>query len=297
MEYFFEESNMVRIFKLLRVKNYIKNLLVLLPIVFSKNLFNFSVLPSVIFGFVSFCALSSAVYIFNDLCDYKKDKLHPQKCKRPIASGEISKKTAVIVLIVQLAISFTLNFFACETNLLPWLLVLGYLFLNVLYSLKLKHIPLLDVVILVTGFIIRVFYGAKMIDVSVSNWLYLTVLAISFYMGLGKRRNEFKLSGDNGTRSVLCFYSYDFLDKNMYVCSALSIVFYSLWCVDSSTIASFGSNRLIYSIPLIILICITYSLSVEKSKSDDPVDVVFENKILILLVLIYGLFMVGLIYF
>lgn len=282
--------------KLLRVKNYIKNLLILLPLVFSKNLFNFSVLPSVFFCVVSFCALSSAVYIFNDLCDRKNDALHPQKCKRPIASGDVSVKKAIVVLCFLVVISFLANYFACGFSLVPWLLIFSYLILNVLYSVKLKHVPLLDIVILVSGFLIRVFYGAKIIDVSVSNWLYLTVLAVSFYMGLGKRRNEIKLSGDNDTRSVLSFYSYDFLDKNMYVCSALAIVFYSLWCVDASTIASFGSNKLIYTIPFIILICMSYSLSVEKSESDDPVDIVFENKFLLILILLYALTLVGLIY-
>ncbi len=288
---------MKKYIKLLRVKNYIKNVLILLPAVFSKRLFDLSVLPSVLWSVVSFCALSSAIYIFNDLCDCKRDKLHPKKCNRPIASGEVSRKSAIFIIILLLIICIVTNYFACGTNYLPWLLLSIYLVQNILYSVKLKQIPILDVVILVFGFLIRVFYGSEIIGTTVSNWLYLTILAISFYLGLGKRRNEIVVSESKASRSVLCFYSYDFLDKNMYVCSGLAIVFYSLWCVDATTIANFGSNNLIWTIPLIIFICLTYSHSVEKCNADDPVDVVFENKALLLLVFVYGLSVIGIIYF
>lgn len=288
---------MKKYFKLLRVKNYIKNILVLLPAIFSKKMLDFSVLPEILFGLASFCALSSAVYIFNDLCDCKRDKLHPVKCNRPIASGEIPRKSAILIMLIFLAISVILNYFACGGNVATWVILLVYFVLNVLYSLKLKQIPVVDIIILVAGFLIRIYYGSEIIDVSVSNWLYLTVLAISFYLGLGKRRNEIVVSGESDSRSVLSFYSYDFLDKNMYVCSGLAIVFYSLWCIDATTIASFGSNKMIWTIPLVILICITYSHSAEKCEVDDPIDIIFENKLILLFGLIYGVSVIGIIYF
>lgn len=288
---------MIKYFKLLRVKSYIKNILILLPAVFSKKLLDVSVLPEILFGIASFCALSSAVYIFNDLCDCERDKLHPGKCNRPIASGKISRKSAVLIMLVFLAISVALNYFACGSNIVSWIILLIYLVQNVLYSLKLKHIAVVDIIILVAGFLLRIYYGSEIIDVSVSNWLYLTVLALSFYLGLGKRRNEIVVSGEKESRSVLCFYSYEFLDKNMYVCSGLAIVFYSLWCVDAATIANLGSNKMIWTIPLVILICITYSLSAEKCEVDDPIDIIFENKFILLLGLIYGISVIGIIYF
>lgn len=288
---------MKKYFKLLRIKSYIKNVLILLPAIFSKKLLDASVLSKLIFGVVAFCALSSAVYIFNDLCDCKKDKLHPKKCNRPIANGEISHKLSIFIMVACLVVSVVFNYFSCGLAVVPWIIFLAYLVQNVLYSLKLKHIPILDIIILVAGFLMRVFYGSEIINVSVSNWLYLTVLAISFYLGLGKRRNEFVVSGEENSRSVLCFYNYDFLDKNMYVCSGLAIVFYSLWCVDATTIASFGSNKMIWTIPLVILICITYSLSAEKCEVDDPVDIIFDNKLILLLGLIYAVVVIGIVYF
>lgn len=287
---------MKKYINLLRIKNYTKNILILLPAVFGKKLFEVSVLPHLMWSVLSFCALSSAIYIFNDLCDYNNDKLHPKKRLRPIASDTVSRKTAILFIVVLLSVSFFTNLLACGTSLTPWLLILIYIIQNILYSLKLKHIPVVDVVVLVLGFLIRVYYGAEIAGATVSNWLYLTVLAIAFYLGLGKRRNEIVVSENNDSRSVLSFYSYEFLDKNMYVCSALAIIFYALWCVDPATIANFGSNKLIWTIPLVILICLSYSLSVEKCNKDDPVDLIFENKSLIILGLIYCVAVLGIVY-
>ena len=282
--------------KLLRIKNYIKNLLILLPVIFSKKLFDTQVLPSVILCFISFCMLSSAIYIFNDLCDFKRDKLHPKKSTRPIANGDVSRKSALVIMIFLLVACVITNYLACGTNHIAWILLLVYFAQNILYSLKLKHVPILDVVILVFGFLIRVFYGSQIVGVEVSSWLYLTVLAVSFYLALGKRRNEIVVADTTDTRSVLNFYSYDFLDKNMYVCSALAIVFYSLWCVDPATIENFGSNKLMWTIPIVILICITYSHSVEKCNADDPIEVILDNKLLLALVLGYMVCITGIVY-
>ena len=264
--------------------------------VFGKQLFDVTILPNTVWGILSFCALSSAVYIFNDLCDVKSDKIHPVKCKRPIASGEISRKSAIITMIILLIICTVTNYFASRVSSSAWLLILIYLVQNILYSLKLKQVPVLDVAILASCFLIRVFYGSAILGISVSNWLYLTIIAISFYIGFGKRRNELALLDGHETRAVLSHYTYDFLDKNMYVCAALTIVFYSLWSVDSTTIQNLGNNYMVWTVPLIILICITYSLSVEKCKTDDPIDILFQNKILMLLVAIYAGCMVAIIY-
>lgn len=287
---------MKKYIKLLRIKHYIKNALVVLPVVFSKRLFDGSVLPNILWSIVSFCALSSVVYILNDLCDAQQDKLHPIKANRPIANGSVTTKSAIIIGALLLMISAVTNYLACGTNLLAWGLLALYLVLNLLYSFKLKHVPVLDVAIIASGFLIRVFYGSSILGITVSNWLYLTVIAISFYIGFGKRRNELRLAKNNETRSVLNFYSYDFLDKNMHIFSALSIVFYSLWSVDATTIANFGKDTLVWTVPLVILICVTYSLSVEKCSADDPIDILFENKALLLLILLYAVSIIGLIY-
>ena len=282
--------------KLLRPKNYIKNLLILLPVVFSVNLFKTELIPSIIFSFVAFSALSSAVYIFNDLCDINKDKTHPYKSKRPIASGEVSSKLAGVIFAVLLCVCALFNYLACGVQLKAWLLLAVYLLQNIFYSLKLKNVPILDIAIIAAGFLIRIFYGSIIFDIGISRWLYLTVLVASFYLGLSKRRNELALVENDSTRDVLSFYNYNFLDKNMHICSALTIVFYSLWSIDNSTVSGFDKGYLLWTIPVVILICITYNFEVEKSCKDDVVDILLGSKPLMALILLLGIMLLGIVY-
>ncbi len=280
---------------LIRIKHYVKNSLILLPVIFGKQLFNILILFKVLWGVLSFCSLSSAVYIFNDLCDISQDQKHPQKKHRPIASGEVTKKEAIILFFILLIICAITNRLASKSYY-SWLLIFVYLFQNILYSLKLKEIPFLDTTILAFGFFIRIFYGSAISGIVVSKWLYLTVIAMSFYLAFGKRRNEKKNQKENETRAVLKHYSYSFLNKSLYVFSALTIVFYTLWCVDNTTAGYIKTDTLIWTVPIFILICISYSLAVEKSTADNPIDIVLEHKLLLILIAVYGLSVIGILY-
>ena len=168
-----------------------------------------------------------------------------------------------------------------------------YVLLNLGYSLGLKNVVLVDIVILVSGFIIRVLFGSCVTGIPVSHLLYLTVMAMSFYLGLGKRRNEIDKQGSK-SRKVLQYYNREFLDKNMYLCLCLVIVFYSLWCIDP-TISSQYPN-IIWTMPFILIICMKYSLTIESGSFGDPIDVVLSDKLLIGLILGYGLVMSYFIY-
>ena len=269
--------------KLMRIKHYLKNLLIFLPLIFSMSFNSLENNINTFIGFILFSFVCSIVYIINDLGDIEKDKRHPKKCKRPLASGEVSKKEAYVLLIV-LDIIVVIGNILINANIYSIIILLIYLVLNILYSKILKNIPLLDVICLVIGFVLRVVYGASIINVEVSNWLYLTIISFSFYLALGKRRNEL-VAGTN-TRDVLKFYNKDFLDKNMYMFLTLMIVFYSMWCVDSSNIAKFGNN-LIFTVPILMLIAMKYSLDIEGDSDGDPVEVLLSDKILMLLALIF----------
>ena len=278
--------------KLMRVKHYIKNVLIFLPLIFSLNFNNFQMDIRVFLGFIAFSLTCSIVYIINDIQDVEKDKQHPVKCKRPIASGKISKKEALILALIL----FIITTIICVQSKFDYnsiLILCTYLVINILYSKVLKNIPLIDVVVLVACYVLRVLFGATLIGVSVSHWLYLTIISFAFYLALGKRRNEMTKSMENGTetRKVLKYYTKDFLDKNMYMCLALTIVFYSLWCVDEITITKFDINYLIWTIPLLIIICMKYSLNIEGNSYGDPVDVILSDKVLVILILIYCIFM------
>ena len=281
--------------KLMRVHHYLKNVLIFLPLVFSQNLFDLTLLKKTILGFFAFSILSSIVYIINDIQDVEKDRKHPTKCKRPIASGAVSVKEAYILAVVIAVIGITLNYFACGVNLLGWGFVLLYVGLNFAYSMGLKNLPIIDITILVSGFLIRVLYGSAVTAIEVSNWLYLTVISMSFYLGLGKRRNELDAQGSK-SRKVLKFYNHDFLDKNMYMCLGLTIVFYSLWCVDSTTIERYSNSNIVWTVPLVMLICMKYSLNVEGNSDGDPVSVLLKDKILMGMVFLYVLIVLLIIY-
>ena len=274
--------------KLIRVTHYIKNCLIFLPLFFGGFYKDVNNIFICIIGFILFSLSASIVYIINDICDIEKDKKHEIKKHRPLASGAVSKKEAytIIGFLVIIILIIGLLMFKLGISVLSFGLIALYVVINILYSKWLKNIPLVDIVILVSGFLIRVFYGAIVIDAEVSNWLYLTIMSAAFYMGFGKRRNEIIKSKDN-TRKVLKYYNKEFLDRNMYVCLTLTIVFYAMWTVDPNVVDILRYNWLIWTVPLIMLILFQYSLIVEKDSYGDPVDVILHSKPLLLLVLFY----------
>lgn len=277
--------------KLLRVKHYLKNLLVFAPLFFSMKFFNSEYLIKNIIGFIIFSLVSSIVYIINDINDIEKDRNHPEKKNRPLASGRVKKHVALIVAILLFTLSILLGALI-KSSVYSYLAVYGYLIVNVAYSVKLKNIPIVDVSIIVIGFILRTIYGGLIVDVVISNWLILTVISFSYYLALGKRRNELTSNG-NKSRGVLEFYNSEFLDKMMYVMLTLFIVFYSLWTMSISSNASI----LIWSVLWVIIIVMRYSLIIEGNSYGDPADVLLSDWILISLSLLYGIFMFLTLYF
>lgn len=281
--------------KLMRVHHYIKNLLIFAALVCSGQLFDLRKLGCGLLGFGAFCLASSAVYIFNDVQDVQKDRLHPVKCRRPIAAGLVSGKMALVlaaVLLVLAILCSVLYFSAAASGLLG-----AYVLLNLGYSLGWKDIPLVDVTILVSGFLLRILYGARITGVAVSDWLYLTVIAVSFYFALGKRRNELKRMEETGTRRVLKFYPACFLDKGMTMCLTMANVFYALWSMDEGTMAAYRNRKLVFTVPIVLLITLKYSLTAEGDSDGDPVEVLLGDKVLLVLCLIYFAAMFLILYF
>ncbi len=152
-----------------------------------------------------------------------------------------------------------------------------YFILNIGYSCGLKNIPIFDLFILVSGFILRVLFGGVILNVNVSDWLFLTVLAASLFLAIGKRRNEMINHESKETRKVLKFYTVDFLDKNMYMSMGLAISFYSLWAIEHER------EFMIWTIPLVIMICMKYSLDLEGDSEGDPISVILGDKLIFLL--------------
>lgn len=287
-----EQMNKINaLVRLIRPKHYLKNALIFVPLVFSGLLFNPDYFIKTLWAFVAFSLVASAVYIINDLRDRKLDALHSSKKHRPLASGAVSPSEAVVLTVAFLGLAGLVQYLA-GFSLMSLGLLTFYFVINVLYSFGLKNIPIVDVAILSLGFVVRVLYGGEAVGIEVSKWLYLSILAFSFYLGLGKRRNEIRTNGTK-TRKVNKFYSQDFLDKNMYVCLGLTLVYYSLWAIDPAQ----EHRQIFWTIPLLIVVVMTYSLAIEEAGSEgDPVAVVLNNKVLLVLVAVYGLLITSLVY-
>jgi len=274
--------------KLYRIPQWIKNLFVFVPLIFSKHLFDTSYLYTTVLAFFLFCFTSSIVYIFNDIIDVESDKLHPKKKNRPIASGRIA---------IPKAISYALGFFIIILFLLrgfniQFISALGaYLILNIFYSFFFRNIVLLDIFSIATGFMIRVFAGAFAIGVEISSWLILTTMFISLFLAVMKRRSELNLPENeemNYTRKVLQFYSKNFADQMATVAAAGVIICYALYTVAARTVSVFGTEKLIYTTPFIVFGIFRYMFLVYMNKKgENTTELLITDPAMIINVVLY----------
>ena len=279
---------MKKYLKLLRVKHYMKNILILLPAVLMQQLFCRQVFFESAVGIVIFSMVSSVIYVVNDIRDLESDREHPTKCMRPLASGEISVQAAKrLIFIIMVGVIFVWGRGNQEFALKYILVPLLYLAMNIAYSVKLKEYPLLDVFILMLGYVMRLIYGGILIGTGISAWMFLTVTAAAFFLGFGKRRNELLIYGDTG-RENLKRYTLGFLDQACLMSMTMTIVFYSLSCADTNTAVAQAGVNLLWSVPIVIMICLRYLMILHSGRSDgDPVEVLLKDKWLVLLCVFY----------
>ncbi|OHB39753.1 MAG: phosphoribose diphosphate--decaprenyl-phosphate phosphoribosyltransferase [Planctomycetes bacterium RIFCSPLOWO2_12_FULL_39_13] len=270
------------IFLSMRPEQWIKNFFVFTALLFSKNLLNLSKDIDALVGFIIFCMITGCSYIINDLVDLEKDKLHPTKSQRPIASGRLNKTTAIkittIICLVSLSFAFYINSFF-------GIIVLTYFLLNIGYSIYLKNIVIIDVVTIASGFVLRVLGGAVIISVTSSQWLVLCTILLSLFLGFSKRRHELILLEDNATghRKVLEHYSPYFLDQMISVVTASTLICYALYTMSKDTIEKLGTSKLIYTIPFVLYGIFRYLYLVhQKEKGGSPTEVVFTDKPMII---------------
>lgn len=236
--------------KTMRPRQWVKNGLLFIPIVFDKQLTNWPALARTIIGFILFCLLSSVIYIINDLVDLEADRNHPVKKMRPLASGALNISTARAAGIV-----FTIIVFIPATLLsLNFALIgLTYLVLNLAYSAWLKHSPILDVMILASFYVLRVAAGVSLITVHrFSPWLYVFTTFLALYLGIGKRRAELDLlAGEANThRKSLGEYTIPLLDQLILVVSSSAIITYSLYTFSAPNLP--GNDVMMLTIPFVI---------------------------------------------
>lgn len=265
--------------RLIRPKHWVKNLFVLAPLIFSGTFTRPMVTLLAVFGTLLFCVAASIVYIINDLSDVRRDMLHPVKrITRPIASGAVSVAEARVVLVV-LSLLLVVGTFVS----IPLVAVLiGYILLNLLYSVWLKSIPVVDIFCVAAGFVLRVYAGARVIDVPLSSWMMVTTLSIALYLAAIKRRDELDAQGD-GARAVLGQYSIALLDRFALMSSVCSMVFYSLFVVTTRPVLAF-------TIPLVLFGIFRYWFLVDRGeRGESPTDALWSDRTLAVTVVLWGL--------
>lgn len=273
--------------RLLRIKHYIKNVLVLVPLFFSQRMIGTEKIKVAVLAMLSFCFIASAIYVINDIRDIEQDRKHPTKRNRPLAKGTISLKTAYLSVFFCVAMALCLHIPIGYEGLM-YLVV--YFIINVTYSIGLKNVPIVDIAMLSSGYLIRILYGAAVTDIDVSGWLYLSIITVALFMSLGKRRGERKKVTDENTRAVLKSYTYNFLDKMLYMFLALTGVFYSLWAMEKD------NEIIMWSIPIVFLLMMKYSYTLEGDSDGDPIEVILKDKFFILLGIIYVIMMFAALY-
>lgn len=283
--------------QLLRVSQWIKNLFVFVPLLFSLHLFEKEYLLTSFYAFIIFSLASSFIYIINDVIDLESDAAHPKKKLRPLPSGRIKKSAALILSAILFIILVMLAFYSDRSF---QLFLIGFVCLNVFYSFSLKHIVILDVFSIAAGFTIRVLAGAAIINVPVSSWLILTTMFISLFLGVMKRHSELEQVSNilNGTtRKVLSEYSITFTNQMATVTAAGVIICYALYTVSQRTISVFGTENLIYTTPFVVFGIFRFMyLEYLNQKGENTTQIMLTDIPMIVTVLLYILTTVLIVY-
>ncbi len=264
--------------KLIRPKQWIKNAFVLAPLLFTGKFINPASIGQATLAMVFFCIAASASYIINDVCDLKYDRKHPHKAKkRPIASGQVKPKAALILM------GFLYVIIACgyfqQPNVI--LIIIAYLILNLLYSFFLKHQPVIDIFIVALGFVLRVYAGATALSVPVSSWMSITTLCLALHLAAIKRRQELGQHGKT-SRGVLKYYTINLIDRYTQMTAMGTLLFYSLFTLTVRP-------ELAISLPFVLYGLFRYWFLVETLNSGEaPSDTLLSDWQLLLTVTIWA---------
>ncbi len=238
-------------FDLLRGKQWVKNIFLISPLIFSGRFVESKLWVDCLWGVIAFCLISSGMYIINDIVDLKADRLHPQKSKRPIAAGKISISAALAIAAVALILGQILSW---NLNQKFFIFSTAYILLNIIYNLRAKHIVVVDVLMIAFGFQIRVLAGAAAIHILPSFWMLICIFVLALFLGFTKRRYEISILKSDAAahRRVLPHYSPYFLDQMIIISSTLSIVFYGLYTVSPEVVRRVGGYGMFYSTPFVV---------------------------------------------
>jgi 4-hydroxybenzoate polyprenyltransferase len=277
--------------QLLRPKHWIKNLFVFAALLFSRNIDKLPSLAEAAWAFLCFCLTASAVYIFNDLIDMEKDRKHPRKCRRPLASGRIGRGEAILLLAAMLPAVVILPFLSSFSF---GLVILIYLLNNLLYTVYLKNVVILDVMSIAAGFILRVAGGAIAIAVQISPWLILCTFLLALFLGFSKRRNELLVLEQDAQdhRLILGQYSLEFIDNMLSIVTASTLISYSMY--------TFFASDEKYSMVTILFVLygiFRYQYIIyNKKQGESPEEIVLSDKPMLINIILWILVSTAILY-
>lgn len=280
----------------LRPKQWIKNLFIFLPLIFGKRLFVSPYDARTVIAFFLFSLTAGVVYLINDIIDVEKDRLHPVKKLRPIASGKISIKQAQITASILGILCF---FFSYILNPTFGLVIVAYFVFNLLYTKILKDVVIIDVFCIGGFFLLRIIAGSIVAQVEMSHWIIFMTVLLALFLGFNKRRQELQMLKGQAVihRCVLSQYSPYFIDQMIAVITSSIVVVYILYTVDSRTIAFFGTEHLIYTIPFVYYGIFRYLYLILKDEVDgDPTFILFSDKMMQLNLILWVIVCITVIY-
>lgn len=271
-----------------RPHHWTKNLILFAPLVFSQHLLEVERALRAVAAFAIFCLLSGGIYVLNDLRDIERDRLHPRKAHRPLASGALSPRLAArvcaLVLLIALALSFRLSVAFGIT-------ALSYVLLQIIYSLWMKRIVILDVFAIAAGFVLRAVAGGEAVAVPLSPWFFICTLLLALFLGLSKRRHELLALNESAAehRASLALYNTLLLDQMIAMVTSATIVTYALYTLSSETIARLHTDALKYTIPLVLYGIFRYLYLVyRKEEGGNPETALLTDRPLLITILLYG---------
>jgi 4-hydroxybenzoate polyprenyltransferase len=272
---------------MLRPSQWLKNLMLYFPPFLAGHLLTPGIVIRGLPVFIAFCLVSSAGYIFNDLLDRKRDLLHPKKRMRPLPSGTVTVRGAVLLSALLLVSGLSL---AGLVSFQVLLLLLGYTLISLLYSLSLKNIPVVDLFCISAGFLIRLQAGGELFQIPISNWLFVTVFLLAMFLSAGKRLSESRSLGDaaGDHRASLGCYPEGFLAGTLYMTGCSVLVTYAMYVLNRP--------KLIYTVPLCLFGLLRYILRVSSGKSGDPTESLLKDRVLFVVGLLWVVMVFWVIY-
>jgi 4-hydroxybenzoate polyprenyltransferase len=280
----------------MRPHHWVKNVFIFAGLLFSENIFSPYPLVKVSAGFMIFSLAASSIYILNDIIDIENDRQHPKKRSRPLAAGRLSISGAWAAAVILALVAASSAFWIDRQFSI---LVITYIVINIFYTWRLKHLVILDVMCIASGFVLRVLAGTALAGVIASNWLIICTITLSLFLGFSKRRHEIVLIGNDAQkhRKVLAHYSLLFLDQMIAVATASTVIAYALYTVSEETIARFGTRNLIFTLPFVFYGIYRYLYIIhEKQAGGNPTHVVLHDRPLLINCILWGIVVTLIIY-